>query len=249
MLHLDFGDIAFEGNGPDGKWFIGIEYKQMQDFVACMKDGRFVGTQLPGMLDDYDMCFLLLEGTPRMDAQSGHLYVYFGKDMSYPLAVTMSQWTNYKTSISLFTALGGKPCIILTSGNIQESVMAIRATYSYFQKPWEEHNSVGRPDETKLYRLPSMFLPIKEPVPGDPEYPKYMLRRMLFQIHRMGWETAGQIAERFGTVEALMAATQKEIIADGVGVTLANRIYVTLHGHEDPTLKKRRLKSKEDDAV
>jgi ERCC4-type nuclease len=47
---LDFGDVAFTGRGPNNTPLdIGIEHKQVADIVACCRDGRFAGHQLPGM--------------------------------------------------------------------------------------------------------------------------------------------------------------------------------------------------------
>lgn len=59
---LEFGDISFQGRDNEGKLStsIGIELKKVpQDLMASLRDGR-VMTQLPGMLDMYDISYIVL---------------------------------------------------------------------------------------------------------------------------------------------------------------------------------------------
>jgi ERCC4-type nuclease len=62
LCRLDFGDVAFDGKGPEGTVSIGIEYKKIPDLVDCMQSGRFAAHQLPGMAKTYDVFYLLIEG-------------------------------------------------------------------------------------------------------------------------------------------------------------------------------------------
>lgn len=62
LTKLDFGDIMFSGNSSDGLISVGIEYKTVNDVLNCVKDGRFAGFQLPGMMANYEVCYLLMEG-------------------------------------------------------------------------------------------------------------------------------------------------------------------------------------------
>ncbi len=59
---LDFGDLAFEGNGPTGRCSVVIERKVIGDLVASMQSKRLSGHQMPGMADTYDYCYLIVEG-------------------------------------------------------------------------------------------------------------------------------------------------------------------------------------------
>lgn len=240
---LEGGDVAFFGNGPENtQWFIGIEYKNIADIVGCMKSGRFTGTQLPAMMKLYDVCFLLIEGIGVMNPHNGMLSQRNGQ-MSIPMGLHYSGWDNFQTSIAVHSALAGQPCIIKRSANIRESVQVIKDIYSWFQKPWEEHTSISRPDRTKMANM-RYELEVIEVDCNDPEYPKYWLRRALFQLDRMGWAAAGALADKYETIERLLAASQKEIEdTDKVGKTMAARIYQSLHGHPDPTVKVRKKKS------
>ena len=244
-MMLESGDIAFFGNGPDGQvWWIGIEYKQLEDIVGCIKSGRFTGTQLPAMMHTYDMSFLLVEGIPRPDRNTGQLVRYRGK-LTYGLGLSYQAFDNFLTSVNVFSSLAGKPCVVKMASTDYETVKMIRDIYTLFQKPWEDHTSISRPDLTKIQRV-SYDLEVEQIKPDDPEYAKYWLRKALFQIKGVGWDLAGTLADKFTTMEAALKVSQKEWESiDRVGKGLAKRAFEALHGYEDPEVLKRKRKRKE----
>jgi len=243
---LEFGDIAFFGNGPEDSpvWYIGIEYKKLDDVVACIKSGRFTGTQLPGMMRLYDVSFLLIEGIPKSD-EDGQLISYRGRNITYRMGLPYQAYDNFLTSIALFSALFGKPCIVKLVASEREAVKVIRDQYLLFQKNWDEHKAISRPDLTKIQRV-SYDLSIVPIKPTDEGYPKHILRKAVFQIDKMGWDIAGLIAEKFGTLENALAAGQKEWQSiEHVGPVLADRVYRAFHGYSDPEAVKKKRKLKE----
>lgn len=241
---LEYGDVVFQGNGPDGDWLIGIEYKTLEDIVGCIKSGRFTGTQLPGMMHTYDVSFLLVEGIPRPDRNSGQLVRYRGKQI-YGLGLPFQAFDNFLTSVNLFSSLAGKPCIVKMASTDYDTVKMIRDIYELFQKPFDQHKSISRPDLTKIQRV-TYDLTVMKVEPGEPEYPKYWLRKALFQLLGIGWDLSGVLAEYFGTMEIALKASQKDWESiDRVGKGLAKRAYETLHGYPDPDALKKKRKSKE----
>src|SRR5258708_669111 len=64
---LKFGDFSFFGKGPDGPIAIGIELKTVNDFVSSMLSGRLAGHQIPGLLENYQRAYVVIEGVCRMD--------------------------------------------------------------------------------------------------------------------------------------------------------------------------------------
>src|ERR1035437_2438758 len=69
LVELEFGDIAFEGKGPNGTTLnIGVELKVLGDLVNSLRTGRLAGHQLPGLLKTYDYAWLLVEGQWRANA-------------------------------------------------------------------------------------------------------------------------------------------------------------------------------------
>src|ERR1035437_5462042 len=74
LVELDFGDIAFEGKGPNGTTLnIGVELKVLGDLINSLRTGRLAGHQLPGLLKTYDHAWLLMEGMWHVDSQNGQL--------------------------------------------------------------------------------------------------------------------------------------------------------------------------------
>lgn len=72
LTRLDFGDVAFQGRGEhDVPVWIGVEFKQLSEFVASVRSQRFQGYQLPGMRATYQFSYLLLEGELSYDKQGG----------------------------------------------------------------------------------------------------------------------------------------------------------------------------------
>lgn len=245
-MMLEAGDIAFWGNGPDGPqtWWIGIEYKQLEDVVGCIKSGRFTGTQLPAMMRLYDISYLLVEGIARPDNVSGQLVRYRGRSV-YGVGIRYSAFDNWLTSVAVFSALAGKPCTVKSAATEFETIQMIRDAYNLWQKPFDEHNAISRPDLTKVERI-SYDLEVIKVEPGDPDYPQYLLRKQLMQIKGISWDQAGRFAAQFKTMATALGVGQREWEDfEGVGKTLAKRIYESMHGYPDPeyaTKRKRRIK-------
>ena len=227
--------MAFFGAGPEGDWYIGIEYKTVDDVVACIKSGRFTGTQLPGMLRTYDMSFLLIEGLALLDHNSGQMAKRVGKT-SYPFGLPYRNFDNFLTSVSVHSALAGKPCVVKKSASMNETVHIIRDMFEYFQKPWDKHKSISRPDLTKM-QTASYDLEVIKVTPTDPEYPKYVLRKAIFQIDRVGWDLSGKAADHFGTLENAISASRLDW-ENVFGPVVADRVFRALHGYSDQSSTK-----------
>lgn len=239
-MTLEGGDIAFFGEGPENAlWFIGIEYKKVDDLAACIKTSRFTGEQLPNMMKLFDVSFLLIEGVASMDWATGQMMKRMGK-AAYSLGISHQAYTNYLTSIAVHSALAGKPCIIKHTTGIEDTVRVIEATYKWFQKPWEDHKSISRPDLVTKFSKVNYDLELLRTGPGDPDYPKLILRKSLFQLDGIGWAAAGKAADRFGTIEAALAAGEKDWREiEGFGPGRAKLAFKALHGYDDPNVKKR----------
>lgn len=65
LVHLDYGDFDFLGNGPKGQCAVVFERKRIEDLVQSMESGRLSGHQLPGMAQQYDYGYLIIEGSWR----------------------------------------------------------------------------------------------------------------------------------------------------------------------------------------
>ena len=87
---LEFGDLYFEGKGPEGPVAVGIEYKQLRECVGSLRTERLQGLQLPRMNDGYDFKYLLLEGELLWNPKSGALLRRAGKKNFKPMPGSMT---------------------------------------------------------------------------------------------------------------------------------------------------------------
>jgi len=104
---LDFGDVVFEGKGEKGKSVdIAVELKKLPELIMSIRDGRFSGHQLPGLLDTYDYSWLLVEGQWRNNAQ-GQMCSYKGRTLGWlPVRGGMSA-TEYIKHLLTYELCGG----------------------------------------------------------------------------------------------------------------------------------------------
>ncbi len=59
-------DVCFSGNGQDGsKLMIGIEFCSLSDLLSKITTGRLQATQVPHMLSEYDICWIIYYGAYR----------------------------------------------------------------------------------------------------------------------------------------------------------------------------------------
>src|SRR5215471_7722117 len=79
ICRLGFADAAFVGNGPDGIISIGIERKVLGDLLASMRAERLAGHQLDGLLENYQVNYLIVEGICR-PGRNGELEQIRGND-------------------------------------------------------------------------------------------------------------------------------------------------------------------------
>jgi len=217
VTKLQFGDVAFTGNGPDGLWSIGIERKNIRDLVSSMDTGRLSGHQLIGLLDFYHVVYIVVEGIWRV--HNGYIEVLAGRNMWRPLGGNRARQYSYAEIANFLNTLA-----IITNVRIwftdtdAQTGDWIRHTYFWWQKKWEEHrahlNFQKAPDMPKHMRLSKPTL----------------VQRIVKELYDVGWERAGKLADFFPTMEILMAATEKDLIkVPGVGKVLAKSIYEELH--------------------
>lgn len=82
LTRLDFGDVSFEGKGPNGTMLtIGVELKRLTDLISSIRTGRLSGHQLPGLIGPqgaYDYAWLVVEGYWRTN-QYDQIALYHGR--------------------------------------------------------------------------------------------------------------------------------------------------------------------------
>lgn len=159
---LDFADVCFVGNGPDGSVSIGVEYKKMEDLIQCTNDSRFLGHQLPGMLELYEMSFLLVQGTPLLQADGGF--------KSYE--PELHRWRRSHSNISLrrlystIHKIAATGCSTHFVPSLMSACAWIGALYSFWTKPWGKHSVMPIHSKPLPLLAPSLRQRVAALLPG-----------------------------------------------------------------------------------
>jgi len=140
LTTLEFADAMFTGSGPTGTMFVGIEIKTVKDALACVVSGRFAGHQLPGLVKEYDIIYLIIEGWWRADKE-GLLEVPYGKRWrAVNLGSRYFMWRDFALWLTSMESMGGLR--LRFTGSRKETVAVIKALYKWWtDKDWEEHRS------------------------------------------------------------------------------------------------------------
>lgn len=137
---LDFGDVAFTGRGPNNTPLdIGIEHKQVADIVACCRDGRFAGHQLPGMRKMYNHSWLMIEGQWAHD-NAGLITTYQGPHRGWRPLPGKMRASEFEKHILTFELCGGVH--VRYTNSRADSVRAIVDLFRWWtDKAMDSHTS------------------------------------------------------------------------------------------------------------
>ena len=216
LQRMDFADFAFDGHGPHGRCRIGIERKKLRDLIGSMETGRLVGHQLPGLLENYDYIWIIVEGLFRGDPHEGTLEEpRRGKWIPVQIGRRRFDFAtvdNFLNSLAIQT-----PCKVKICGTAHDTAIAVLNLYSWWQKDWRSHKScktIYDPFPARAYILKPTFL-----------------RRVANVLPGVGWEKSEPVDTYFGSVLDMCIATVDQWQQlPGIGKTLATRIIKLLNG-------------------
>jgi ERCC4-type nuclease len=219
VTRLDFGDAAVEACGPVRPPVVGIEIKKVRDALQCMRDGRFAGHQLPGLLRDYGIVWLVIEGPYDVDYETGTMTVVGGgrgRRKALTLGRESKNGFSYQEFDSWLMTLEVKAGIHVrrTQGRV-ETARFLWDCARWWEKDWDAHKAhlalhVLKPDTALLV-------------------PATTMRKVCAQLPSVGWTRSAEIEKRFGTIEKLLRARVDQLAEiDGVGTKLAKTIYDSL---------------------
>jgi ERCC4-type nuclease len=218
---LDYGDFSFEGRGPHGHCAIVVERKRIEELVAAIQSRRLSGHQLPGMAEQYDYCYLIVEGVwhPDPDGQleigygsmdgaerfGGQWRTSFGKGMHYRAV------DNYLSTLELQAGV-----IYRRTMSAAETVFQVVDLYRWWQdKEWAAHTAhqaVYAPAAMTGRRI-------------------LMTRRDVSLLEKIAMQLPGldakaeRVAAHFGTLKAMVAASEADWTEiKGIGKASAKRL-------------------------
>ena len=214
--HLEYGDASFVGNGVDGvPYTIGVERKKIPDLLNCITSGRLSGHQLIGMLNVYNVAYLVVEGVHRPNPETGLLEIYRGGkwrpvDMGSRRFMARDMWAFLQT-LEIVTGIH-----TWHTCTEKETVQWIGSLhYWWTHKDYDEHRG-----HLQAHTL------------NEVELTKHSLvRRVAAQLKGVGWERAKVVDERFKSVDAMVEAEPNDWAKlKGIGDKLSASIYVELKG-------------------
>lgn len=217
---LEFGDISFLGNGPDGMLSIGIEYKTLNDALTCMTNGRFAGHQLPGLMQTYQHYWLLVEGIVKCSGDGELLTMVRGEWQPYQQGGRHLMWRDYWHWLMSLQQMAGVR--LATTSTLKESVIWVASLYSWWQKQWSEHRT-----------MQTIYIP---PVNGGGPLgiTRVSLSRLwAMQLPGIGQDKSKLVAMAFPTgLELANADEDRWQLVNGIGKTLAHKVVGAIRGKQ-----------------
>lgn len=214
--HLEFGDVAFEGKGPDGTLAIGVERKTLHDMLNCIDDARYAGHQRPGMKQLYDLSILMVEGMFKPHDPDGFLMEGFNGGMSWGYCKYRSQRVMYAKLYRYLMSVQLSGVFVTYSRDIIQTAFNVCEWYHYFQKAWDQHISMR-----EMHRIAMPSLIARPP----------LARRWAKELDGIGVKLAEQASRVFKTGLELAEADEREWLrVPGVGVKTAQQIYREVRG-------------------
>src|SRR5438445_11886132 len=196
LCRLEYGDAAWSGNGPDGVVRVAVEVKKIRDALNSICDGRFAGRQLPGLVEHYQMVWVILEGVFSSDYKTGILLYRRGKRME-PICVGQRQFL-YRDLDHWLTTMECKAQVrVRRTVSRMETARVVADLYSWWTgKDWHEHRSHLAFDQGQI---DSAILD----KPG-------LVRRVAASLPGVGWTRSQAVARRFANVVEMVLASEEE---------------------------------------
>ncbi len=201
VVTLEFGDFAWDGQGPGGELVrVGVERKRIDgrstDLLDSLRNKRLQGYQVHGLVENYDYRYLLVEGVYR-PGENGEIEI-LGPRGWRSQSYQYSYVSNYLNSIMLRSGV-----IPIRSSSEIETAAILAGLYKSWQVPWEEHKSheaVYAPSDPTARVFGRRAL-----VPRDIT----LVETMAMQIPGLGAK-ARDVADHFGSVQAMVDADEEE---------------------------------------
>lgn len=218
---LHYGDVEIVGAGPEGRpVLVGVEIKSAQEIVEAITDTRFVGHQLVGLLESYEIGYLLVEGTMVAAPNRELLFLKIkdGKAKLEPASRGSHTWT-FEVLQSFLRSIERSGLRVATTPDRRSTAAWIASLFRSWAKPWEAHKSLARihhtisdnPNPLELFSATTKMKVADDLIKG------------------IGWERARAAASHFPSVRAMVNATEREWLAvDGIGKKLAAAIVASV---------------------
>lgn len=211
LTRLDSADACVIGNGPDGALLVGVEIKSIWDLLGSMGTGRLQATQIPLMLDTYQVCWLLYFGEYR-PGDRGQLLLRKGAGWRTMRLGKRDVPYGYVEGFLLDLAAVGfriKHCHDQASAAVWLGVL-----HRWWSRPWLAHKAMRTLDHSREISL----------MPGmTPD--QHLRAKVAAALPGVGFERAIAAARHFTTVSDMINATSDEWAhVPGIGKVIARAV-------------------------
>jgi ERCC4-type nuclease len=215
LTRLEYGDACFDGCGPDGPIYIGVEIKKIHDALQCMGDGRFAGHQLPGLIQSYDRIWVVVEGNWYPNFSDGILRMAGRSGKTREVGFGNRRFM-YRDIDHWLTTMEVRAGIrVRRTRDRIETARVVADLASWWSKDWGDHRG---------------HLALHEDQPDGAILIKPSLcRKVAAQLPGIGWKRSGDVAAKFKTVQAMVAAQTIDWESiPGIGSGIAEKVWNAL---------------------
>ena len=210
LCRLESADVMIVGKGPDEAMLIGVELKSMSDLISSISTGRLQATQIPAMLKEYDVSWLLHYGRYRACPVTGNLQILRRNNSwaNHKIGSRLVPYGYIESMLLTIAALGVK---IKRVATYYEAAQWIAILYRWWQKDWEKHRGMRAFDNSRnLGLLPHM------------DQGQALRAKVAAQLPGVGFERALAAAKHFTSVEQMILADPSEWSSiPGIGKVIA----------------------------
>lgn len=216
-------DVAFDGCGPLNSTIkVGIEVKEIGELITSLSTGRLQATQLPGLLQLYDIRWLCIVGEWRRHRASGNLQIrrlwkgkkqWFdcrgpGKDGS-PVSASYLDKFLCGPSFTQYTDQSGEGVRTWCVPDLEECAQWIGDLYSSWQEPYESHTSMrvldrsGNQNGLTDLSIKQRMRQLHDPRLQDPHFAQKV--RTASSLPGVSYTRAIALAETFPSVQSMIS--------------------------------------------
>lgn len=214
---IEYGDAAFEGNGPEGRILIGVERKTLSDLMNCIEDARYSDKQKQGMKKMYKKSYLMVEGEWGPSTGNGDKGLLMEKKYGkWSYFYYRNRPIAYSTVYRYLLSVGMCGVDIQYAKSIEHTAQNLVEMFHYWQKKWANHTAML---DVHHIELPQLM--------GKPK----LVRKWASDIEGLGIKYSLAAAKIFKTPIKLATSDEMDWLKiDGIGVATAQKIVREING-------------------
>lgn len=227
LVDLTAGDFVFPGNGPDGSTVtVGVERKKLSDAVQSMREGRLNAQVIAMQEQRYNPIYVIIEGQWDADADGYIREFKYGRWRQFKLGrspILYSELERFLTTLEVCAGVKLRRTL-----DADETATVLYNMLVWWAKPWDGHTSHLGLQKTAGQQLvrPTLLRRVAAEMPGIGDGKS---RAVALHFSRVSSEHACDCVQcRLALASAAPSEWAK---IEGIGMTMATRIWRGLRGH------------------